>query len=707
MVLLLGAGPASYSMFKILDRYVVREVLIPFFLSLLISTFLLEMPPILDQGERLIEKGVGWGTIVHVLALLLPQALGVTIPISLLLGLLIGLGRLSADREFVALQACGIGIFRVLRPVAALAIVACIATGYVMIEALPNANQTFREIAFNVTASRAESDVKPRVFFEADPNHVLYVQDTLPSGGWRDVFVADSTRQDETSVYLAESGRMIVDREQRVVELLLETGTRHTTFLKEPEKYEGSSFDRLVLRMDADLVLPRARTLLKGDNEMTIAELRAAIAKAPSRGPAEYGQLFTIQQKFAIPGACLVLALIGLGLGLTNRKDGKLAGVVLGFGVIMIYYFLLWTSPALAVGGRGSPTFAPWIANVVLGGAGIALIMWRAGAADQQLRITLPTLPRRASADANGSAEAAGPRRNKITVVIRLPRLNLPRPSLLDLYVTRQYLRIFGLGLVGLLGLFYISTFMDFADKLFRGTATTGMLVRYFYFATPQFVYYIIPMAALIATLVVIGLLTKNSELIVMRACGVSLYRSAAPLLLFAAVFSGVLFLLQERVLAESNRKAEAIRHVIRGFAAQTFGVLDRRWIVGRDEDIYHYEYFDPRANRFSKLTVFDLASDWRLGSLPYAADVGLVSQSTSEGLRVPIWQGRQGWTRGFSTTGRKGGNSVIVDYTPFGAKPLSLEEPGYFKTDEPEADRITYRQLESENYKLPANRLY
>jgi LPS export ABC transporter permease LptG/LPS export ABC transporter permease LptF len=705
MVLLLGAGPTSHSMFKILDRYVVREVLIPFFLSLLISTFLLEMPPILDQGEKLIEKGVGWGTIVHVLALLLPQALGVTIPISLLLGLLIGLGRLSADREFVALQACGISIFRVLRPVAGLAIVACVATGYVMIEALPNANQTFREIAFNVTASRAQSDVKPRVFFEADPKHVLYVQDTLPGGGWRDVFVADSTRPDETSVYLAEGGRMIVDREQRVVELLLETGTRHTTFLKEPEKYEGSSFDRLVLRMDAELVLPRARTLLKGDNEMTIAELRAEIAKAPNRGPAEYGQLFTIQQKFAIPGACLVLALIGLGLGLTNRKDGKLAGFVLGFGVIMIYYFLLWTSRALAVGGRVSPTFAPWVANLVLGGAGIALIMWRAGAADQQLRITIPAFGRRASPD--GSPAASRPRRNKVTVVIRLPRLNLPRPSLLDLYVTRQYLRIFGLGLVGLLGLFYISTFMDFADKLFRGTATTGMLVRYFYFATPQFIYYIIPMAALIATLVVIGLLTKNSELIVMRACGVSLYRSAAPLLVFAAVFSGVLFLLQEQVLAESNRKAEAIRHVIRGFAAQTFGVLDRRWIVGRDEDIYHYEYFDPRANRFSRLTVFDLASDWRLGSLTYATDVGLVPLSTSGGRRVPTWQGRQGWTRGFSTTRSKGGSSVIVDYAPFAAKPLSLEEPGYFKTDVPDADRMTYRQLERYIAQLQASGFY
>ena len=242
-----------------------------------------------------------------------------------------------------------------------------------MIEALPNANQTFREITFNVVASRAQSDVKPRVFFEADPNHVLYVQDTLPGGGWRDVFVADSTRPDETSVYLAEGGRMIVDREQRVVELLLETGTRHTTFLKEPEKYEGAAFDRLVLRMDAELVLPRARTLLKGDNEMTIAELRAEIAKAPNRGPAEYRSAVYDSAEVRVPGACLVLALIGLGLGLTNRKDGKLAGFVLGFGVIID---LLLPALDLARTGRrrkSLPTFAPWVANLVLGGAGIAL----------------------------------------------------------------------------------------------------------------------------------------------------------------------------------------------------------------------------------------------------------------------------------------------------------------------------------------------
>src|SRR4029077_13362107 len=130
-----------------------------------------------------------------------------------------------------------------------------------------------------------------------------------------------------------------------------------------------------------------------------------------------------------------------------------------------------------------------------------------------------------------------------------------------------------------LLGIFYISTFMDLADKLFRGDVTTPMMLRYFYFQTPQYVYYIIPLSALTATLVTVGLLTKNSELIVMRACGISLYRSAAPMLLFAALCSLSLFELQEYVLADANREAARLNAIIRNFPTQTFGIMNRRWI--------------------------------------------------------------------------------------------------------------------------------
>src|SRR5260370_32713901 len=134
---------------------------------------------------------------------------------------------------------------------------------------------------------------------------------------------------------------------------------------------------------------------------------------------------------------------------------------------------------------------------------------------------------------------------------------------------------------------------MDLADRLFRGSVTTGMLLHFFYYQTPQFVYYIIPMSALVAALVTIGLMTKNSELVVMKACGVSLYRVAVPLLLFGFLSSAVLFALEEQVLVDSNREASRLNHLIRGYPPQTLGLLNRRWIVGNNGDLYHYDFFD------------------------------------------------------------------------------------------------------------------
>src|SRR5471032_2938360 len=214
---------------KILDRYLVREVVPPMLLALLGLTFILMMPPILQNAEKLISKGVSWTIILRVLMTLVPQALCVTIPMAMLYGILLGLGRLSADREFVALQACGVSVFRVFRPIALLAFVACAATAYETIVALPDANQTFREITFNIIASGAESDIKPRIFFTSFPNRVLYVRDIQPATGWRDVFLADSTQPEHTTVFVAKSGRLVINRQKRTVELVLEHGTQHTT----------------------------------------------------------------------------------------------------------------------------------------------------------------------------------------------------------------------------------------------------------------------------------------------------------------------------------------------------------------------------------------------------------------------------------------------------------------------------------------------
>ena len=399
---------------------------------------------------------------------------------------------------------------------------------------------------------------------------------------------------------------------------------------------------------------------------MIIAELRQIAADKPRTGRSDHSQRYTIQQKFSLPAACLVLALIGLALGVSNRKDGKLASFVLGFGVVFAYYVLLYSSRAAALAGRSRRGWRRGSSNTSSA--------WRASRCCSGARVRRPADPHQHSAfwrrqekvrRRRPRAAAPAPRRRRVVVVVRIPHLDWPRPGLLDVYVSGQYLRIFSLAFVALLGIFYISTFMDLADKLFGGRRRARMLLRYFYFQTPQFVFYVIPMAALVATLVTIGLMTKNSELIVMRACGISLYRSALPLLLFAVVGSAVLFRLQEQVMAYPNREADAAERVIRGYPPASSGC----WTGGgwsADGDIYHYEIFDPRGNEFNQLS----CTTW-------TARVGLADAhlAGAGGARASIrartanrcgsgWRAT-GWTREF-TKRPSATASAVVNYKPF-----------------------------------------
>src|SRR5690606_14969579 len=113
----------------------------------------------------------------YLLMTLLPQALGITIPMAFLTGLLMALGRLSGDRETVALLACGVSPLRLLRPVMALAVAAGAVNMYLLVQLVPDANQRFREETFRLLQQQGENDIRPGVFFEGFPGKVIYVRE--------------------------------------------------------------------------------------------------------------------------------------------------------------------------------------------------------------------------------------------------------------------------------------------------------------------------------------------------------------------------------------------------------------------------------------------------------------------------------------------------------------------------------------------------
>jgi LPS export ABC transporter permease LptG/LPS export ABC transporter permease LptF len=665
---------------NILDRYVIREVLLPFAIALLVFTFILIVPSMMQYAEAFIAKGVSTTVVLRAMATLLPSSLALSIPSALLIGLLIAFGRLSGDREFVAMQACGVSVARLLWPVGIIAAIGWATTSYVMIEALPDANQAFRQIAFNVLAERAEGEVKPRVFFNEFPNLVIYVRDIPPEGGWNDVFMADSSPGRPEAIYLVRHGRVALDAKKRTVEMVLEDGTRHVA--NGDGTYQVVKFARQVVSVSPESVFPRGGPT-KGDPEMTIAELRTRAAELEAQGMSSHNQIMAIHRKFAIPVACLVFGVIGLALGATNRRDGKLGSFVFGLGVIFAYYIPLTLGPALAKGHLIPPWLAVWAPNIVLSAVGAGLFLWRSRAADQEFRLARPQWVQRRQ-----MARLVRGHHRAADAGVTSPGLfdRLPRPSILDRYVTTMYIRVFVLCALGLLALFYISTFIDRSDKVFKGAASWGTMGAYLWYLLPQYVYYVLPMSVLLASLVTIGVLTKNSELIVMKACGISLYRVAVPMLGVALLAGGTLFALEQTILGEWNRKSDAIKRVMNGVAPETLDLLTRQWVVGSHGEIYHYNYFDPKANALMGLSVFEFSSNMRsLARRSYAE----VARYAPEPGKPTMWRAQQSWSRELLPSG---------DTRQFSSQPVAaftLDPPSYFGTRQPEPQFMSYSQLQ------------
>jgi hypothetical protein len=187
-------------MFRILDRYLVREIVMPFFLGLAVLTFILEIPPILTQAEQFISRGVEWSIVIRVLGLLLPQALCLTIPMAVL-GILwlrtvvggSGIRRhAGVRRQFDASrQACAAGgwpgershrLRNHRRPAGR--------EPELSRDRVRRWPHVWKATSVPVCSSRTSRQGDLRL-------------ELPPEGGWRDVFVADTARPSETTVLCA------------------------------------------------------------------------------------------------------------------------------------------------------------------------------------------------------------------------------------------------------------------------------------------------------------------------------------------------------------------------------------------------------------------------------------------------------------------------------------------------------------------------
>ena len=684
-----------------IDRYVIREILPPFLLALGLFTFVLAINPRLGEAKRLLATGIPAPTVGLLLALLVPQALSLTIPMALLTGLLMALGRISGDRESVALLACGVSPLRLLRPVLMVAVVVAAVDMFILMKVKPDANQTWREITFSHLAEKTATDIRPRIFFEQFPGLVLFVGDTAPGGAWSQVLLADTKDPARPVVTLADSGRLDVNRQERQVSLILSNATQYTPGRDDPRAYNTVRSNPLTIRITADSVFGSGDIAYpRGLPEMGYAQLKARADENRAQGISAHNEIMHMQQMFSFPAACIVLALLGLPVGLSTRKEGRLAALAVGLAIISVYYLLMevaegWVKGEAWTGGPTVPAeWARWVPNIVIGLLGLAALWRSTKTGNARPLITLPRLwtrPREAA-----EVTSAHPRRTaKPIFVFRLPQFGLPMPRLLDRYVSRQYLRMIALAFLSLLILYYIGAVVDLAEKVFKGQAGSRMVLQYLWYSTPEFISFVIPIATLVGVLGTIGALSRSGELMVMRASGVSLYRASLPLVLFACIWGGVLFVLEDRVLGESKKAAGALKDNIRGRGTpHTVDLANLTWTVGEDGRIYHYAAFETASRQNGNRPTLHALSVFETAASPYR-----LTQHTSAEKVVfdaGAWKAQSGWTQAFA------GDAVTRQ--EFDRRVLPLPPVEHFRRARVDASEMTYTELKEYVRRLGAS---
>jgi LPS export ABC transporter permease LptF/LPS export ABC transporter permease LptG len=668
---------------RILDRYIVREVFRHALLGLAVFTFVFFVPQLVRLMELFVRHS-GSGAQVFLLFLcIFPGVLSFTIPIATLIGVLLGLGRMSADSEIIALTAVGIGRRRILLPVGVLALAGALLTLTMTAWFGPLAVRTFRSIETELLSSQISFQLQPRIFDERFPNMVLYINDVTASGTqWHGVFLAETGGEGGSRITLAENAIVIAEPKQGKLELHLQGGTTHEFSRVDADHYSVTAFGRSDWPIEVTGLVP-AQPRQLSNSERSVKEL------ASERGPGWGEARVELHRRFAFPVACLAFALVAVPLGAQPRRGGRAAGTLLAVVLIASYYLLLAMGANLARQGTLLPSEGIWLANLVLAILGFTLLprMEQFRGESRWLRPIgyfkrWVRLQRRRKAQTRARAAAARGNNGETGGPEILVPYSGSFPRLMDLYILRRFFYYFAL-LMGIFVFLYESfTLFELLDDIYRHRVPFVIVVNYFRYLTPYLLYNFFPLGALVAVLVTLGVMSKNNEIVAIKAGGTSLYRLAVPLFLAGLMLAAAMILFDDTYLPYANQRQDALRNLIKGRPPQTYS-HPQRWIFGENSKMYNYDFFDPVQNLFGGLSVLEIdPADFQVRRRIFAERA-----RWSEPQR--LWVLERGWVREIS-------NGSIIRYERFAAAaPAELTEPpSYFNREVRQAFQMSLPEL-------------
>ena len=685
----------------LIDRYIFKEIL-PFAgLGVLLFTFVLLLPQIAELMGMLVSHNADPLTVLRIFWYFVPHLLALTIPMSVLLGVLLAFGRLSSESEVIALRAGGVGPGRLVRPVLAIALLATLATLYITAIAYPQANQEYRSLTASLVASQVRTAVKPRVFTDdllPSGTLMLYVSDVVAgTGDWRNVLIRDMRVPQKPRLVLARQARLEIDRGREEARLDLTDGAAYAFDPTQPQRWEQQRFASREMLLPFDEIFPPKPQLVKGSREMTVFEVQEAIRAAEKAGtsPERLAPLrVEWHMRFSVAAACLVFGLLGIGLSLGQKKEARSAAFGLSVAAIFVYYVFLRFGQQFGDSGWVHPAIAMWSANLVFGAAafGLLYLNHREAAFDpldlELYRTWLPRMRRHTPTVASAAAHETSDSDDETTTPTRR-RIQLG--SLLDGYICRSYLGHLGLAAAAFLALTMLLEFMDLVDDIQQNKVAWSTLFHYLLFQAPDRLQLVLLVAFLVATLTTLGIMARRNEITAMKAGGISVYRVAVPITAMALAGSLLIFGLGEFFVPYTNRVARRDHDIIKGRPAQSVRQMEQRMLLGHEGRFYEVTGSRATPEVLYTVWVFDLdPQTWRLQECLFAAQA---RWSRYGGY----WELDRGWRRTLAAAG------TAAFHTFDSIKNRDIEPPKFFGQERGSGDTLSFTELSAHIHSLAA----
>jgi len=360
----------------IITRYVFKEMIPPFIISLMFFIFVFLMATILEITKLIVNDRVDLKSILLLLIYSMPFFLEFIIPMSVMMAVLLSFLRLSSDNEILALKSSGTSIYALLPPVFLFCLIGSILTAWIAIVGLPKGRMAYKALTYKLAVSNFDAGLKEKTFIDLFENMMLYINRIdLKTRMLQNIFIEDNRNENIDSTIIAPRGLVFKPPDQLLFQLRLFDGMiQHV----DPDKKSVQSIQ--FETYDIYLELPRTVTLstsdFKDEEEMTLGELNAYLRHHWEKKDAQYYlTLMEYHKKFSLPFACFALGLLAVPLGVKSKSSKKSYGLGLGFICFLLYYFLLSAGWVFGETGTYPPFIGMWMPNVVMGGIGLFLLI--------------------------------------------------------------------------------------------------------------------------------------------------------------------------------------------------------------------------------------------------------------------------------------------------------------------------------------------